>query len=153
MDSGGLTQQTAVAIGGYRTQGRTAEDALELARSARALQDAGSFVLVFERSRHVTDVIMPALDIPGIGIAAGADRQVLVFHDLLGIWDGSPARFVKRCAGVCSDMIAEVSAFAADVRDSTYPAQVRSYATTPDEVARLRTLLVPERETKRRGDA
>ncbi|MFH8248802.1 3-methyl-2-oxobutanoate hydroxymethyltransferase [Microbacterium sp. B2969] len=140
----GLTPQTAVSIGGYRSQGRTAEAGLELARSALALQNAGCFALVFEAiPSDVADLITPTLDIPVIGIGAGpgTDGQVLVFHDLLGIWDGQPARFVKRYADLRSDMVAGVSAYAADVRSHAYPAPEHGYSTTPDEVARLRELL------------
>jgi len=84
----GLTPQTATALGGYRSQGRTAERALEVARDAIALQDAGCFSMVFEAvPSDLTDLVMPRLDIPVIGIGAGpaTDGQVLVFHDLLGI--------------------------------------------------------------------
>jgi len=97
----GLTPQTAATIGGYRAQGRTAEEALALCESAIALQDAGCFAIVFEAiPTAVTDAVMPLLSVPVIGIGAGpgTDGQVLVFHDILGIYDGHAARFVKRYA-------------------------------------------------------
>ena len=99
----GLTPQTATALGGYRSQGRTAERALEVCQDALALEEAGCFSIVFEAiPSDVTDLIMPRLQIPVIGIGAGpaTDGQVLVFHDLLGIYDGHAARFVKRYADV-----------------------------------------------------
>src|SRR5437764_10770452 len=79
----GLTPQTATALGGYRSQGRTAERALEVAHDALALQEAGCFTIVFEAiPSPLTEAIMPRLQIPVIGIGAGpaADGQVLVFH-------------------------------------------------------------------------
>ena len=95
----GLTPQTATALGGYRAQGRTAERALGVARDALALQEAGCFSIVFEAiPAAVAEALMPRLEIPVIGIGAGpaTDGQVLVFHDLLGIYDGHAPRFAKR---------------------------------------------------------
>ena len=104
----GLTPQTATALGGYRSQGRTAERALDVMHDALALQEAGCFALVFEAiPSALTEAIMPRMEIPVIGIGAGGatDGQVLVFHDLLGIYDGHAARFVKRYASVRDEMI------------------------------------------------
>src|SRR6202020_2717289 len=80
----GLTPQTATALGGHKAQGRTAANALAVARDAIALQEAGCFSIVFEAvPAAVTEVVMERLEIPVIGIGAGAatDGQVLVFHD------------------------------------------------------------------------
>ena len=120
----GLTPQTATALGGYRSQGRTAERALDVMHDALALQDAGCFALVFEAiPSALTEATMPRMEIPVIGIGAGAatDGQVLVFHDLLGIYDGHAARFVKRYADVRDEMIRGVTAFADEVRARRYP--------------------------------
>jgi 3-methyl-2-oxobutanoate hydroxymethyltransferase len=140
----GLTPQTATALGGYRSQGRTAERALEVAEDALALQDAGCFAIVFEAvPSELTAAIMPRVEIPVIGIGAGpsTDGQVLVFHDLLGIFDGHAARFVKRYGDVRSEMIRGVEAFAADVRERRYPEPEHGYTMAPDEAARLKGLL------------
>ena len=97
----GLTPQTATALGGWRAQGRTAGRALELARDAFDLQDAGCFSVVFEAiPSEVAAAISAHMRVPVIGIGAGpaVDGQVLVFHDLLGIREGHGARFVKRYA-------------------------------------------------------
>jgi 3-methyl-2-oxobutanoate hydroxymethyltransferase len=140
----GLTPQTAVSLGGYRSQGRTAERALEVCRDALALQEAGCFAIVFEAiPSDVTELIMPKLDVPVIGIGAGpaTDGQVLVFHDLLGIYDGHAARFVKRYSNVREQMVAGVEAFAEDVRQRRYPEPEHGYTMAPDEAARLEELL------------
>ncbi|HEX6584396.1 MAG TPA: 3-methyl-2-oxobutanoate hydroxymethyltransferase [Thermoleophilaceae bacterium] len=140
----GLTPQTATALGGYRSQGRTAERALNVMHDALALQDAGCFALVFEAiPSALTEAIMPRMEIPVIGIGAGGatDGQVLVFHDLLGIYDGHAARFVKRYAGVRDEMIRGVSAFADEVRSRRYPEPEHGYTMAPDEIARLHELL------------
>jgi 3-methyl-2-oxobutanoate hydroxymethyltransferase len=140
----GLTPQTATALGGYRSQGRTAERALDVMHDAIALQEAGCFALVFEAiPSALTEAIMPRMQIPVIGIGAGGatDGQVLVFHDLLGIYDGHAARFVKRYANVRQAMIDGVTAFAADVRERRYPEPEHGYTMAPDEAERLRALL------------
>jgi 3-methyl-2-oxobutanoate hydroxymethyltransferase len=140
----GLTPQTATALGGYRSQGRTADRALEVARDALALERAGCFACVFEAiPSEVTELVMPRLAMPVIGIGAGpaTDGQVLVFHDLLGIYDGHAPRFVKRYANVREQMIAAVGEFAADVRERRYPEPEHGYQMSPDEVERLRELL------------
>jgi 3-methyl-2-oxobutanoate hydroxymethyltransferase len=140
----GLTPQTATALGGYRSQGRTAERALDVLHDALALQEAGCFALVFEAiPSALTEAIMPRMEIPVIGIGAGGatDGQVLVFHDLLGIYDGHAARFVKRYANVRDEMIRGITAFADEVRARRYPEPEHGYTMAPDEIARLHELL------------
>ena len=140
----GLTPQTATALGGYRSQGRTAERALKVLHDALALQEAGCFAVVFEAiPSALTEAIMPRMEIPVIGIGAGGDTdgQVLVFHDLLGIYDGHTARFVKQYATVREEMIKGVSAFADEVRARKYPEPEHGYTMAPDEIARLHELV------------
>ena len=140
----GLTPQTATALGGYRAQGRTAERALGVMHDAVALQEAGCFSIVFEAiPSALTETIMPSMRIPVIGIGAGpaADGQVLVLHDLLGIYDGHAARFVKRYASVREEMIKGVAAFAEDVRRRRYPEPEHGYTMAPDEIQRLHELV------------
>jgi 3-methyl-2-oxobutanoate hydroxymethyltransferase len=140
----GLTPQTATALGGYRSQGRTAERALEVAHDAIALQEAGCFAIVFEAiPSALTEAIMPRIQIPVIGIGAGpaTDGQVLVFHDLLGIYDGHVGRFVKRYGDVRAQMVDGVSRYVDDVRARRYPEPEHGYTMAPDEVERLHVLL------------
>ena len=140
----GLTPQNATALGGYRSQGRTAERALEVMRDALGLQEAGAFSVVFEAiPAPLSEAIMPRMRIPVIGIGAGAatDGQVLVFHDLLGLYAGHKARFVKQYANIQEQMIDGVRAFAEDVRTRRYPEPEHGYTMAPDELERLHTLI------------
>ena len=134
----GLTPQTATALGGYRAQGRTAERALAVARDALALQEAGCFSLVFEAiPAAVSASLMARLEIPVIGIGAGPapDGQVLVFHDLLGIYDGHAPRFAKRYGELRDQMIAGVAAYASEVRSGAFPAPEHTYSIDEDELS------------------
>jgi 3-methyl-2-oxobutanoate hydroxymethyltransferase len=142
----GLTPQTATALGGYRSQGRTAERALQVLHDALALQEAGCFAIVFEAiPSALTEVIMPRMEVPVIGIGAGAstDGQVLVFHDLLGIYDGISSRFAKRYASVKEEMVAGVRAYADEVRSGAFPAPEHTYSIDPEELERYRAALSP----------
>ena len=108
----GLTPQTATALGGYKTQGKTAQDAIKLCEDALALQAVGCFAIVFEAvPAAVTEAIVEKLEMPTIGIGAGPATagQVLVFHDLLGITTGRMAKFVKRYADVHDEMVGGVA--------------------------------------------
>jgi 3-methyl-2-oxobutanoate hydroxymethyltransferase len=140
----GLTPQTATALGGYKAQGRTGERAAEIAEDAFALQAVGCFAIVFEAvPAAVTEAIMPRMEVPVIGIGAGAatDGQVLVFHDLLGINTGHTARFVKRYAEIHAAMVAGVGAYVADVRGRRFPEDSHTYSIDPDELESLRRYL------------
>jgi 3-methyl-2-oxobutanoate hydroxymethyltransferase len=140
----GLTPQTATALGGYRSQGRTAEKAMHVVDDALALEEAGCFAIVFEAvPADLTEAVMPHIQIPVIGIGAGpaTDGQVLVYHDLLGIYDGHAARFVKRYANIREQMIDGVRRYADDVRARQYPEPEHTYTMAPDEAARLRAEL------------
>jgi 3-methyl-2-oxobutanoate hydroxymethyltransferase len=143
----GLTPQTATALGGYRAQGRTTDRALTVARDAIALQEAGCFSLVFEAiPAAVTEVVMERIEIPVIGIGAGpgTDGQVLVFHDLLGIYDGHAPRFAKRYAEIKAQMVAGVAEYADEVRRGAFPAQQHTYSIDEAELDRFRSLLADE---------
>jgi len=137
----GLTPQTATALGGYRAQGRTAERARAVLDEALALQAAGCFSIVFEAiPTDVTDVIMGEMEIPVIGIGAGAstDGQVLVLHDLLGIHGGHQPKFVKRYADVRGEMLRGLEAYTAEVRSRRFPGPEHTYGIAPEELHRLK---------------
>src|SRR5438309_1681059 len=127
----GLTPQTATALGGYRAQGRTSDRAAQVATDALALQEAGCFSIVFEAiPAAVARELMQLMKSPVIGIGAGADTdgQVLVFHDLLGIYDGHAPRFAKRYHDLRAEMISAVSQYASEVRGHEFPGPEHSYS-------------------------
>ena len=120
----GLTPQSATALGGYKTQGRTAERAARLAAEAMALEAVGCFAIVFEAvPAAVTEEIVKRLEVPTIGIGAGPATagQVLVFHDLLGITEGHLPKFVKRYAETREAMVEGVRDYVAEVRARRVP--------------------------------
>jgi 3-methyl-2-oxobutanoate hydroxymethyltransferase len=140
----GLTPQTATALGGYRAQGRTSERAVAVARDALALQDAGCFSIVFEAiPAAVAAELMEHLEVPVIGIGAGSatDGQVLVFHDLLGIYDGHAPRFAKRYQEIKAQMVAGVAEYAGEVRDGTFPGPEHVYSIDDEELEHFRASL------------
>ena len=131
----GLTPQSATMLGGFKAQGRTAAKATRLLEEALALEDAGAFAIVLEAvpapvAARVTD----ALAIPTIGIGAGVDcdGQVLVWHDLLGLYEGRAPRFVKQYADLATAIRDALEAYAADVRERRFPEEQHTYS-MPDE--------------------
>jgi 3-methyl-2-oxobutanoate hydroxymethyltransferase len=123
-----------------RARGRTADEALAIARDARDLEEAGCFAIVFEAiPAAVTALVVPTLRVPVIGIGAGAatDGQVLVFHDVVGLTDGRTPRFVKRYARMLPAMVRAVSHFASDVKDGKYPGTEHEYGIDEAELAKV----------------
>jgi 3-methyl-2-oxobutanoate hydroxymethyltransferase len=143
----GLTPQTATSLGGFKAQGRTAETAAKLAEDTLALQSVGCFAVVFEAiPAAVTEALMERLEVPVIGIGAGpaTDGQVLVFHDLLGIYEGHQPRFVRRYAEVRKEMVKGVTAYTEDVRAGRFPDEEHSYSISPEELEEFRSYLENE---------
>jgi 3-methyl-2-oxobutanoate hydroxymethyltransferase len=133
----GLTPQSATMLGGFRAQGRTAEKARRLLEDAIALEEAGCFALVLEAvPAPVAARISETLVIPTIGIGSGAecDGQVLVLHDLLGLYEGRSPRFAKRYADIGDDIRAALERFGAEVRSGAFPAEEHTYAMPEDEL-------------------
>jgi 3-methyl-2-oxobutanoate hydroxymethyltransferase len=134
----GLTPQTATMLGGFKAQGRTAKKAVQLYADALALQAAGCFALVLEAvPAPVAARITEALDIPTIGIGAGAacDGQVLVWHDLLGLYEGRAPRFVKQYAELAPTIGEAVEQYASEVRSGAFPEERHTYAMSEEELA------------------
>jgi 3-methyl-2-oxobutanoate hydroxymethyltransferase len=132
----GLTPQTAVSLGGFKAQGRTAETAAKLTEEALALRSVGCFAIVFEAvPSAVTEALVPKLEIPVIGIGAGpaTDGQVLVLHDLLGVYDERTPKFVKRFADVRGESLKGVRAYADEVRARTFPNEEQHTYSIPQE--------------------
>nr|WP_027191595.1 3-methyl-2-oxobutanoate hydroxymethyltransferase [Fundidesulfovibrio putealis] len=136
----GLTPQHVAALGGYKVQARTAQAAAMLLEDAQALADAGCFAMVLECvPSPVAELVTRSVPIPTIGIGAGpdCDGQVLVFHDLLGLYGDFKPKFVKRYAdlgGMAKDALGR---FAEDVRSGTFPAKENSFDMAPDELDKL----------------
>jgi 3-methyl-2-oxobutanoate hydroxymethyltransferase len=142
----GLTPQSATALGGYKTQGKTAEAAIKLCEDALALQSVGCFAIVFEAvPAAVTEAIVEKLEVPVIGIGAGpAPGQVLVYHDLLGITTGRTPKFVKRYADVYGEMVKGVRTYVEEVRSGHFPEADHVYSVEPAELAAFRRYLDQE---------
>ncbi len=133
----GLTPQNATQLGGFRAQGRTAARAKELLDEALALEQAGCFSLVLEAiPAPVAAGITASLSIPtiGIGSGVGCDGQVLVLHDLLGLYDGRAPRFVKRYADLATEIRSALERYAADVRSGAFPEDVHTYSIPEHEL-------------------
>ena len=131
----GLTPQSATMLGGFKAQGRTAEKAERLYEDALALETAGCFAIVLEAvPAPVAAAVTETLTVPTIGIGAGAecDGQVLVWHDLLGLYEGKAPRFVKRYADLATEAKRALEAYVQDVRDGRFPEEQHTY-TIPDE--------------------
>ncbi len=132
----GLTPQSVNQLGGFRPQGMNLEDARRLLQDALLLQEAGCFSLVLESvPARLAERISRRLEIPSIGIGAGAgcDGQVLVTHDVLGLFDRFTPRFVKKYADLHFEMARAFAAFKADVEARSFPAQEHSVE-MPNEV-------------------
>jgi 3-methyl-2-oxobutanoate hydroxymethyltransferase len=120
-----LTPQRIAAPGGFRTQGANAQRAVHLVRDALAPEEAGCFAVTLEcvpqelAARITGELAVPTI---GIGAGAGCDGQVLVFHDVMGLYPGKPLRFVKRFADLHPVMLEAAQAYVAEVREGTFPA-------------------------------
>ena len=142
----GLTPQSATKLGGFKTQGKTAEAAAELVEGALALEDAGAFAVVLEAvPAPVAAEITRRLTVPTIGIGAGRDTdgQVLVYHDLLGLTEGHLPRFVKRYASLSREIRDALEHYAEEVRDGTFPGDEHTYAMAEEELELFRSSISP----------
>ncbi len=127
----GLTPQSVHLMGGYRVQGKKIDQARALVDDAVALEDAGVFALVLEGMPETTGrAITEAISIPTLGIGAGryCDGQVLVFHDLVGLGEGTPPKFARRYARIGDAIATAVGRFIADVRDGSFPSEAEIYS-------------------------
>ncbi len=150
----GLTPQSATMLGGFKAQGRTAEKAQRLYDDALALQAAGVFALVLEAvPAPVAARITEALAIPTIGIGAGVDcdGQVLVWHDLLGLYQGGSPRFVKQYADLATEIERAVSTYVAEVRERRFPEEQHTYSMPDEELAVFEEGLEHRRQVRERS--
>jgi 3-methyl-2-oxobutanoate hydroxymethyltransferase len=135
----GLTPQSIHRLGGYKVQGRGRGAAERLLDDAQFLEEAGCFAVVLECvPASLAARVTGSLHIPTIGIGAGpdCDGQVLVFHDLLGLFTGLQPRFVKRYAELGQEAVAALSRYAAEVRSGAFPGPEHSFEDVPAEGGR-----------------
>jgi 3-methyl-2-oxobutanoate hydroxymethyltransferase len=140
----GLTPQSATRLGGFRAQGRTAASALALIDAAASLEQAGAVAIVLEAvPPPVAAAISERVAVPTIGIGAGAacDGQVLVWHDLLGLYQGPTPRFVRRYAELGAEIETALRSYVDDVRSGAFPEAVHTYSIPEEERARLEAAL------------
>ena len=140
----GLTPQSVHIMGGYKVQGKDLSGIEQLRRDADALDRAGVSCLFLEGiPREVASMITGEVGAPTIGIGAGpeCDGQVLVFHDILNLTFGPPAKFVRRYGDAAALMTAAVQAFRADVKSHQYPSDEESYHLPKETKANLDSLL------------
>jgi 3-methyl-2-oxobutanoate hydroxymethyltransferase len=126
----GLTPQSVMAFGGFKVQAKTMESAKLLLEDAQLLQDEGVYAVVIEGVPSVVGkTVTESLDIPTIGIGAGPDTdgQVLVFHDLLGLTNRPPAKFVRQYADLGPVITDAIRHFADDVRSGDFPNEDEAY--------------------------
>jgi 3-methyl-2-oxobutanoate hydroxymethyltransferase len=143
----GLTPQSATMLGGFKAQGRTAARAVRLYEDALALEASGCFSIVLEAvPAAVAERITEALEIPTIGIGAGAgcDGQVLVWHDVLGLYEGRSPRFVKQYANLAEEITRALGAYVGDVRSGAFPEQKHTYAIPADELEEFEEALAEQ---------
>ena len=132
----GLTPHTVAMFGGFRIQGRTADTAMKILEDALAIEDAGCFMLEFEAvPAKIAEVISKQLTIPTIGIGAGAgcDGQILLCHDLLGVFTDFKPKFTKRYANLTEVAVKGISAYIAEVKAGKFPDDDHSYGVDDKE--------------------
>lgn len=140
----GLTPQTLSALGGYRVQGKTAAAAYDLVQDALALEEAGCFSIVLEAiPAPIAAAISERLTIPTIGIGAGrgCDGQVLVFHDMLGLFSRFQPRFVKQYTDAGRQIAGALKAFREEVVAGVFPAEEHTYEISDEALAEFDALL------------
>lgn len=126
----GLRPQTSSLWEGYKLQGRTKEGAIKLIEDANVLEKAGVFSIVLEMvASEVGDAITKSVSIPTIGIGSGpnCDGQVLVLHDMLGIYQDIRPRFVKRYAELSKEIFDAVSSYNHDIKTGTFPEESNTF--------------------------
>ena len=131
----GLTPQTASALGGFKMQGKDAQAAKRIVDDAKALEDAGVFSMILEAvPAPLGEIVAEAVSVPVIGIGAGSqvDGQVLVTHDMIGLFDKFTPKFVKQYTKIRPTIIDAMKAYKEDVINQAFPAQEHSF-TMPDK--------------------
>ncbi len=136
----GLTPQTATSLGGFKVQGKSAQAAKQLLDDAKALEDAGCFSIVLEAiPAPLAERITQTISIPTIGIGAGpnCDGQVLVIHDLVGLYDRFTPKFVKQYAKINEPILEALRQYKAEVENRSFPTEAHSFTMKSEELDKL----------------
>lgn len=137
----GLKPQTSSLWEGYKLQGRTKESAMKLIQDTKALEKAGVFSIVLEMvASEVADVITKSVSVPtiGIGSGAGCDGQVLVLHDMLGIYEDIRPKFVKRYAELSKSIFEAVASYTREIKTGRFPEESNIFHMSPEELDKFR---------------
>ena len=145
----GLTPHTVAMFGGFRIQGRTAEAAMKILEDALAIQDAGCFMLEFEAvPAKIAALISQQLEIPtiGIGAGAGADGQILLCYDLLGVFTDFKPKFTKRFTNLTEVAVGGISQYVKEVKEGVFPDDDHSYGVDEAEYEKFAGMVEKRRQ-------
>ncbi len=137
----GLQPQTTMLSQGYKVQGRTKDTALKLIDDAKELEEAGVFSIALEMVSHeIAEIISETISVPtiGIGSGVGCNGQVLVVHDLLGIYDKLKPKFVRRYMNLSEDIVKALENYKNDIELGKFPAQENWFSMNDGELKKLR---------------
>ncbi len=137
----GLLPQTANLTQGYRVQGKTKESAMKLINDAKAVEDAGAFSMVLEMvTSDTAKIITESVLVPTIGIGAGkdCDGQVLVTHDILGMYDNVKPKFAKEYLSLSNEILGAVKSYNDDVKTSKFPTDENWFPMNAEELKKLK---------------
>jgi len=137
----GLQPQTTMLSQGYKVQGRTKDTALKLIDDAKELEEAGVFSIALEMVSHeIAEIISETISVPtiGIGSGVGCNGQVLVVHDLLGMYDKLKPKFVRRYMNLSEDIVKALEKYKNDIESGIFPAQENWFSMNDGELKKLR---------------
>jgi len=145
----GLTPHTIAMFGGFKIQGRTAEAAMKILEDALAIEDAGCFMLEFEAvPGKVARLITEQLSIPTIGIGAGVgtDGQILLCHDLLGVFTDFKPKYAKRYAKLTEVAVGAIKQYVKEVKEGSFPDDDHSYTVNEAEYEKFAAMVRKRRQ-------
>jgi len=137
----GLQPQTTMLSQGYKVQGKTKDTALKLIDDAKELEEAGVFSIALEMVSHeIAEIISETISVPtiGIGSGVGCNGQVLVVHDLLGMYEKLKPKFVRRYMNLSEDIVKALEKYKNDIESGTFPAQENWFSMNDGELKKLR---------------
>ena len=140
----GLTPQTATMLSGFKVQGRDAAGAMALMEAARALEEAGAFMMVMEcipdaiAAEISREVMMPTI---GIGAGPDCDGQVLVTNDMLGLFEKFRPKFVKQYVNLAPRIKEALGEYLKEVREGGFPATEHTFAMDPEEARKIKKMI------------